>query len=152
MIFTYKIIFVTTFNPFRTATLKVAVRKGVMVILNQYIIFLTVPQDLPINWDKAPISLQNKYLNEYIEYRNPKTGAASIHEEKLNVEAVLEFIYNISRSNCQNYDPTDLVLPLDMTYGAKDYFESDARTALYDWPISSVLLCKFLDSRQQKNR
>lgn len=43
---------------------------------------------------------------------------------------MLNFIYEIKPSNCRNYNATDLVLPLGMSYGAKELFATDARAAV----------------------
>lgn len=85
---------------------------------------------MPVNFDEATTKQQEEYLNEYSEYRNPKTDVASLREEKLNVAAVMNFIYSVRPSNCHIHNALDLHLPIGYTYGATEFFENEARTGL----------------------
>lgn len=93
-------------------------------------LFLLGIQKTPIDWDKAPTYLRNKYLDSRPEYRNHSTGSSSMHDEHLNVDEVLKFILGVNEKTCQNYHPQDLVLNGDVAHGARAQFENEAKMAV----------------------
>lgn len=69
-------------------------------------------------------------MDEHYEYRNYSIDAASLHTTKMNIDEALKFIYKVNPSSCRNFHPQDLILHGDISYGAKDFFENEAKMAL----------------------
>ena len=57
-------------------------------------------QKIPIQWERAPPYIREKYLDRYTEYRNYTTGAGSLHTDKINADQVLNFILGVSERTC----------------------------------------------------
>lgn len=57
-------------------------------------------QKIPIQWEKAPPYVREKYLDRHAEYRNYTTGASSLHTDKINADQVLNFIIGVSERTC----------------------------------------------------
>lgn len=87
-------------------------------------------QKVPIDWERAPYHMRETYLDMYHEYRNVTKGAGSLHQTKINVDAAVNFINSVNPSSCRNFHPQDLVLHGDVSYGARDFFENEAKMAL----------------------
>uniref|UniRef100_A0A6B2EIQ8 Putative g-protein coupled receptor n=1 Tax=Phlebotomus kandelakii TaxID=1109342 RepID=A0A6B2EIQ8_9DIPT len=87
-------------------------------------------QKVPIQWDRAPYHIREKYLDRYYEYRNYSSGAASMHTEKMNIDEALKFIRGVNEKSCKNYHPQDLILPGDVAHGVKEQFANEARMAV----------------------
>lgn len=85
---------------------------------------------MPIDWERAPYHIREKYLDMHYEYRNITKGAASLHQTKINVDAAVNFINSVNPSSCRNFHPQDLVIHGDVSYGARDFFENEAKMAL----------------------
>lgn len=62
-------------------------------------IFLGV-QKIPIQWERAPPYIRERYLDRHPEYRNYTTGAGSLHTDKINADQVLNFIIGVSERTC----------------------------------------------------
>lgn len=58
-------------------------------------------QKIPIQWERAPPYIREKYLDRHPEYRNYTTGAGSLHTDKINADQVLNFILGVSERTCQ---------------------------------------------------
>lgn len=58
-------------------------------------------QKTPIEWEKAPYHVREKYLDQRPEYRNYSTGAAALHSENLNVDQALKFIHGVNYRTCK---------------------------------------------------
>lgn len=87
-------------------------------------------QKVPIQWERAPYHIREKYLDEHYEYRNYSTGSASLHTNKINIDQALKFILGVNPSSCRNFHPQDLILHGDISHGAKEYFTNEAKMAL----------------------
>jgi hypothetical protein len=55
---------------------------------------------IPIDWERAPPYIREKYLDKYYEYRNYTTGSKTVHEGKLNIDQVLKFILGVNEKTC----------------------------------------------------
>lgn len=85
---------------------------------------------VPIQWERAPFSIREKYMDMFYNYRNVSTGAAALHTTKLNVDQALKFIHGVNEKTCLNFHPQDLMLHGDISYGAKEFFANEAKMAL----------------------
>lgn len=56
---------------------------------------------MPIQWERAPPYIREKYLDRHPEYRNYTTGAGSLHTDKINADQVLNFILGVSERTCK---------------------------------------------------
>lgn len=56
---------------------------------------------VPIQWDRAPYHIREKYLDRYYEYRNFSTGPSSMHTEKMNIDEALKFIRGVNEKSCK---------------------------------------------------
>ncbi|XP_014468491.1 PREDICTED: uncharacterized protein LOC106741225 [Dinoponera quadriceps] len=84
---------------------------------------------IPALWERASPHIREKYLERYYQYRNNSTGPSALREEKMNVLNALNFINQMDAKTCKNYAPQDLVLRGDISYGAKEFFENEAKMA-----------------------
>lgn len=57
-------------------------------------------QKLPIELERAPPYIREKYLDRHPEYRNYTTGAGSLHTDRINANQVLNFILSVSERTC----------------------------------------------------
>lgn len=85
---------------------------------------------MPIQWERASYYTREKYLETFYQYRNYTTGSAALHQEKINIDQVLKFINKVNPRTCKNFHEQDLILHGDISHGAKDYFENEAKMAL----------------------
>lgn len=56
---------------------------------------------VPIQWERAPGYIREKYLDRHPEYRNYTSGASSLHTDKINIEQSLNFILGVSERTCE---------------------------------------------------
>lgn len=82
------------------------------------------------DWDRAPYSVREKYMDMFYNYRNVTSGSAALHTSKLNIDQALKFIHGVNERTCGNFHPQDLVLHGDISYGAKEFFANEAKMAL----------------------
>lgn len=47
--------------------------------------------------------MREKYLEQYYEYRNYTPGPGSMHDSKMNIHQVLNFINHVHEKNCDKY-------------------------------------------------
>ncbi|XP_055376939.1 uncharacterized protein LOC129609094 [Condylostylus longicornis] len=87
-------------------------------------------QKLPIQWERAPYHIRQKYLDYHPEYLNSSTGPNSQHQEHVNIDEVLKFIHSVNYRTCKNFHPQDLILRGDIAFGAKSQFENEAKMAV----------------------
>lgn len=85
---------------------------------------------MPIQWNKAPLYIREKYLDKFDEYRNYSTGPDALHTTKMNIDQALKFIHGVNHLTCKNYKPEDLILHGDISYGAEEQFANEAKMAL----------------------
>uniref|UniRef100_A0A1B6IF03 GPR158/179 extracellular domain-containing protein n=1 Tax=Homalodisca liturata TaxID=320908 RepID=A0A1B6IF03_9HEMI len=85
---------------------------------------------MPIQWNKAPTYIREKYLDMFYEYRNASTGPESLHTTKMNVDQALKFILGVNKKTCKNYRKEDLNLHGDVSFGAEEFFANEAKMAL----------------------
>lgn len=55
----------------------------------------------PIQWEKAPYHVREKYLEMHHEYRNVSQGAAALHTDKMNIDQALKFIIGVNEKSCK---------------------------------------------------
>jgi hypothetical protein len=87
-------------------------------------------QKMPVQWEKATTPVRNYYLNQYMEYRNPVSGPATLRQTKINIHRTLDFILGMNKDNCRNYKPEELILDGGVQYGAYEFFQNEAKMAL----------------------
>ncbi|XP_044729063.1 uncharacterized protein LOC123292459 isoform X2 [Chrysoperla carnea] len=87
-------------------------------------------QKLPVQWEKAPPHIRAKYMEKYYEYKNFSTGPQSLHTDRLNIHAALNFILGVHEKNCKSFHPNDLKLHGDVKYGAEEQFQNEAKMAV----------------------
>lgn len=87
-------------------------------------------QKTPIQWERAPYYIRERHLDMHPEYRNFSTGSKSLHDEHINVDSVLKFIQGVNERTCKNFHPQDLKLRGDVSFGAKEQFENEAKMAV----------------------
>lgn len=85
---------------------------------------------MPIQWNRAPKYIREKYLDKFDEYRNYSTGPDALHSTKINIDQALKFIQGVNPKTCKNYKPEDLILHGDISYGAEEQFANEAKMAL----------------------
>lgn len=83
-----------------------------------------------VEWEKAPAYIRNKHMDVHYQYKNHSTGSSSMHDEHINIDAVLKFILSVNEKSCRNFHPQDLVLTGDYSYGAHEQFENEAKMAV----------------------
>ncbi|XP_034938319.1 uncharacterized protein [Chelonus insularis] len=87
-------------------------------------------QKLPVQWEKAPEYIREKYLERYYEYRNSTEGPESLQSQKINIHNVIKFIRSVNAKNCDRYEKQHLQLHGDIGYGAQEFFENEAKMAV----------------------
>lgn len=87
-------------------------------------------QKTPIQWDRAPYHVRQRYLDLHSEYLNYSTGANALHGEHLNIDQALKFIHSVNERTCMDFHPQDLVLRGDISFGAKEQFVNEAKMAV----------------------
>lgn len=87
-------------------------------------------QSLPVQWEKAHPFIRYLYMERFYEYYNVTTGPASLHTEHMNIDQVLRFIHGVQSFNCTKYNPQDLKLPGDLSFGAEEQFANEAKMAV----------------------
>lgn len=55
----------------------------------------------PIQWERAPYHVREKYLDMYHEYRNVSQGAAALHTDQMNIDQALKFIIGVNEKSCR---------------------------------------------------
>lgn len=85
---------------------------------------------MPIQWNRAPTYIREKYLDKFDEYRNYSTGPDALHSTKMNIDQALKFIQGVNPETCKNYKPEDLILHGDISFGAEEQFANEAKMAL----------------------
>lgn len=56
---------------------------------------------MPIQWNKAPTYIREKYMDMFYEYRNASTGPEALHTSKMNVDKALKFILGVNKKTCK---------------------------------------------------
>ncbi|XP_043509525.1 uncharacterized protein LOC122528461 [Frieseomelitta varia] len=84
---------------------------------------------MPVQWEKAKPELREKYLEQYYYYRNYSIGPETLRSEQINIDQTLKFILSINSKNCKSYTEEDLTLLGDVAFGAKEFFENEAKMA-----------------------
>ncbi|EFN88130.1 Probable G-protein coupled receptor 158 [Harpegnathos saltator] len=84
---------------------------------------------MPVQWDKAEPYVREKYLEQYPHYRNYSTGLAALHDKKINIKQAIDFILHMDEHRCKKYAPQDLELRGDISFGAEEFFENEAKMA-----------------------
>lgn len=56
---------------------------------------------MPIQWNKAPYYIREKYLDKFDEYRNFSTGPEALHSTKMNIDQALKFIQGVNAKTCK---------------------------------------------------
>lgn len=87
-------------------------------------------QKMPVQWEKAPPFIRELYLEKYYEFRNVTTGPEALLAKTMNPHDALHFILSVNKDTCKQYDPKDLVLRGDISYGGKEQFINEARMAV----------------------
>lgn len=69
---------------------------------------LTGIHKIPVHWEQATTAVREKYLDRYYEYRRFSndsnlnvTGPNSLHDPKINIHRVLQFILSVNEKNCK---------------------------------------------------
>ena len=84
---------------------------------------------MPVQWEKAKPYVREKYLEQFYHYRNYSAGPESLRSEKTNIDQALKFILNVNSKTCKSYTSEELMLRGDISFGAKEFFENEARMA-----------------------
>ncbi|KAK0092795.1 hypothetical protein PV326_000562 [Microctonus aethiopoides] len=84
---------------------------------------------LPVQWEKAPPYIREKYLEQYQEYRNFSYDSTSRQSERMNIHRVLNFIHGVTPKTCHKYSKEQLKLSGDIGYGSGEFFENEAKMA-----------------------
>ncbi|XP_012232061.1 uncharacterized protein [Linepithema humile] len=85
---------------------------------------------MPVQWEKADAYLKEKYLEQFYNYKNHSTGPAALHDSRLNIDEALKFVLNnVTEYTCHNYAPQDLILRGDISFGAEEFYENEAKMA-----------------------
>lgn len=110
---------------------------------------LIVPgvQKMPVQWEKAPPWIREKYLLRYPEYMNYTFGPDTLKGKKINIHRALDFILRMNKDLCKNYTSDQLELGGDTDYGAEEFFENEAKMALR----LANFISAFLQVRIKKN-
>lgn len=58
-------------------------------------------QKLPIQWERAPPFIREKYMDKHYEYRNFSKGAESLHSPQMNIDQALKFILSVNEKSCR---------------------------------------------------
>lgn len=84
---------------------------------------------MPVQWEKAKPDVREKYLEQFYHYRNYSIGAEALRSEQINIDQTLKFILSINSKTCKSYTEEDLTLLGDIAFGAKEFFENEAKMA-----------------------
>jgi len=111
---------------------------------------------MPVQWEKAKPYLREKYLEQYHHYKNYSTGSSSLQDTKLNIDQALKFILGMNKDTCKKYvillthctfpiikifelaqfpncdfskTLPELMLRGDISFGAEEFFENEAKMA-----------------------
>ena len=84
---------------------------------------------MPVEWTKAKPHVREKYLEQFYHYRNYSVGPEALKSEKVNIDQCVKFILSINSKTCKRYTQEDLTLRGDIGFGAKEFFENEARMA-----------------------
>lgn len=87
-------------------------------------------QKVPVQWEKAPMWIREKYLDMYPEYRNYTRGPDTLKQPRINVHKVLDFILRMNKDTCKQYRKEELELSGDTDYGSEEFFQNEAKMAL----------------------
>lgn len=85
---------------------------------------------IPVQWEKASSYVREKYINKYNEYKAPVSGREALNTPKINIHKALDFILGMNKDNCKKYRPQDLTLNGNVDYGAKEFFDNEAKMAV----------------------
>ncbi|XP_015589377.1 uncharacterized protein LOC107265002 [Cephus cinctus] len=84
---------------------------------------------VPTKWEKMSPFLREKYLEQFYEYKNSTVGPHALHEEKINSYNVINFIRGVNAKTCSLYTPDELSLHGDISFGAREFYENEAKMA-----------------------
>ncbi|CAG7835947.1 unnamed protein product [Allacma fusca] len=101
-------------------------------------------QKMPVQWEKAPADIREKYLELYPIYRNfsNMTFDHSVTKDKqVNADALIRFINSVNNNTCLLLKKHQLVLNGDIGYGAQQQFDNEA--------LQAVRLSNFISSYLQ---
>ncbi|KAK0182119.1 hypothetical protein PV327_000286 [Microctonus hyperodae] len=84
---------------------------------------------LPVQWEKAPPYMREKYLERHYEYKNFSTGPAALQTERMNIHQALNFILGVNAKTCSKYTKDELTLHGDIGFGSTEFFENEAKMA-----------------------
>ncbi|XP_017885340.1 uncharacterized protein LOC108628125 [Ceratina calcarata] len=84
---------------------------------------------MPVEWKRARPEVREKYLERHYHYKNYSTGPKSIRSERMNIDQALKFILSVNPKTCTNYTQEELTLRGDISFGAKEFFENEAKMA-----------------------
>lgn len=87
-------------------------------------------QKVPVQWEKAPMWIREKYLDLYPEYRNYTSGPETLKQTRINIHKVLDFILRMNKDNCKTYKKEELELSGDTDFGSEEFFQNEAKMAL----------------------
>lgn len=89
-------------------------------------------QKMPIKWEKAPAYIREKYLDLFYSYRNESQDPYNnpVRQKLLNIHKGINFILDVKPKNCHTYKPEDLILNGDVSFGAEEFFENEAKMAV----------------------
>lgn len=73
--------------------------------------------------------MKETYLEHFYEYRNATIGSESLHRERINIDQVLKFINSVNKDTCKRYTEDQLKLHGDVSFGAEEFFENEAKMA-----------------------
>ncbi|CAB3375436.1 Hypothetical predicted protein [Cloeon dipterum] len=88
---------------------------------------------LPQHWERVPKWMKDKYLDKFYEYHNSTNGTSSrrsLDHDKMNIDEVLRFIFDVTPKSCKNYHKQELTLNGDIAYGIEEQFGNEARMAV----------------------
>lgn len=87
-------------------------------------------QKVPVQWEKAPMWIREKYLDMYPEYRNATYGPETLKQPRINIHKVLDFILRMNKDTCKKYKKEELELSGDTDFGSEEFFQNEAKMAL----------------------
>ncbi|XP_012271433.1 uncharacterized protein LOC105694885 [Orussus abietinus] len=86
-------------------------------------------QKVPAQWEKAPPYIRERYLEQYHRYRTNVSGSESLHTDKIDIHRVLKFVLGVNEKTCSKYTKEELTLHGDVSFGAEEFFENEAKMA-----------------------
>ncbi|XP_017757160.1 PREDICTED: uncharacterized protein LOC108548632 [Eufriesea mexicana] len=84
---------------------------------------------MPVQWEKTKSHIREKYLEQFYYYRNYSIGPETLRSEQINIDQTLKFILSVNSKTCNSYTQEDLTLHGDISFGAKEFFENEAKMA-----------------------